>query len=112
MKSSVPDANGSDIRGKSTHLSAVNVTMEELARHLSRNRDLAKPVIDKTGLTGAYTFELDWVPQRMESRPEPSSDDRPSIFTALQEQLGLRLESSRIPIMAIVVDRAEKPGDN
>ena len=108
MKRAAPDANGAEIHAQNTHLSAENVTMEAFARHLSRNRDLGKPVLDKTGLTDAFTFVLDW----SRERSEPSSDDRPSIFTALQEQLGLRLESSRIPILAIVVDRAEKPGDN
>ena len=56
--------------------------MEAFAKSLSRNRDIGELVVDKTGLTGAFTFELDWMPERS----DPSSDDRPSILTALQQQ--------------------------
>jgi uncharacterized protein (TIGR03435 family) len=82
--------------------------MEALARRLSRNRDIGKPVVDKTGLTGGFNFELDWRPERLES----SSDDSTSIFTALQEQLGLKLESAKVTTLVIVVDHAEKPDSN
>jgi uncharacterized protein (TIGR03435 family) len=66
-------------------------------------------VVDKTGLMGGFNFELDWSPERPDSRPDASPDDRPSIFTAVQEQLGLKLESAKVPIPAIVIDRAVKP---
>lgn len=102
----------SDIRSTNTHLTGRNVTMEAFARHLSRNRDIGKLVVDRTGLTSAFNFELDWMPQQFDAKPEASSDDRPSIFTALQEQLGLKLESAAVPALAIVIDHAEKPGDN
>jgi len=81
-----------------------------------------RPVVDKTGLTGKYDFVLEWTPDPgadaraqgfgngvTEPAPAPGG---PSIFTALQEQLGLRLESQKGPVETIVIDRAEKPSDN
>jgi uncharacterized protein (TIGR03435 family) len=108
MERAKPEQDGSYADSTNTHLTAKNVTMEALARRLSRNRDIGKPVVDKTGLTGGFNFELEWMPERLES----SSDDRTSIFTALQEQLGLRLESAKVSAMILVVDHAEKPDDN
>lgn len=69
-------------------------------------------VIDRTGLTGSWDFELTFTPDRMELRPgqePPALDpDRPSLPTALQEQLGLKLESIRGPMDVLVVDRVER----
>jgi uncharacterized protein (TIGR03435 family) len=64
------------------------------------------PVADETGLAGTYDFELRW---SQESAP---SDDRPSFFTALQEQLGLRLERRRVTDEVFVVDRVERASQN
>ena len=97
---------GADFSTHNTHLKATNVTMDGFARRLSRNRDIGKVVIDKTGLKGSFDFELDWAPAQAES------DDHPGIFTAIQEQLGLRLESAKAPIDVVVIDRAEKPSEN
>lgn len=108
MERAKADQKDSNSNSNNTHLKAENVTMEALARELSRNRDIGKLVVDKTGLTGGYNFELDWVPQGVESTP----DDHSSIFTSLQEQLGLKLESAKITTLAIVVDRAAKPDEN
>jgi uncharacterized protein (TIGR03435 family) len=79
---------------------------------------LDRPVIDKTGLTGNFDFDLAWRPDAAQfggrggTLPAASDPDRPDIFTALQEQLGLRLEAQKGPGEIIVVDRAEKPSDN
>jgi uncharacterized protein (TIGR03435 family) len=105
MERAKPDQTGSNIRSRNTHLIAENVTMEAFARSLSRNRDIGELVVDKTGLTGGFQFELDWTPERADA----TSDDRPSIFTALQQQLGLKLDTAKVPILAVVIDRAEKP---
>jgi uncharacterized protein (TIGR03435 family) len=64
-------------------------------------------VIDKTGLKGYYTYELEYESTEMASGRVPST--LPSIFTALQEQLGLRLESRRAPVDVLVIDRIERP---
>jgi uncharacterized protein (TIGR03435 family) len=112
MERAKPEENGSHADSNNTHLIAKNVGMEAFARRLSRNRDIGKLVVDKTGLTGGFNFELDWMPERLESRPESTSNDRTSIFTALQEQLGLKLESAKVSTLALVVDHAEKPDGN
>jgi len=67
-------------------------------------QSVGRPVIDKTGLTGVYDFSLTWTPEVGGGDP-----DTPSLFTAVQEQLGLKLESARGPVEVIVVDRFEKP---
>jgi len=58
--------------------------------------DLLKPVVDQTGLTGTYAIELQWARQNPSPAPEPDTS-RPSLFTAVREQLGLRLDSAKLP---------------
>jgi len=71
---------------------------------------LDRTVINKTRLVGAFDFHLEWAPQLT---PSVQSDSEvPSIFTAVQEQLGLRLEAARGPVDLLVIDRAEKSSDN
>jgi uncharacterized protein (TIGR03435 family) len=72
--------------------------------------DLKRPVKDETGLKGEFAFTLEWTPGLSESDDGPAS--RPSLFTAVQEQLGLKLESARGPVEIVVVDKAEKPSEN
>jgi uncharacterized protein (TIGR03435 family) len=81
-------------------------------------------VLDRTGLTGNYDFELTWTPDNMPPRPPGAGDgppqfngvavdpNGPSLFTAVQEQLGLKLDSQRGPVEMLVIDRAEKPVEN
>jgi bla regulator protein BlaR1 len=71
-------------------------------------------VIDRTGLTDRYDFTLTWTPDQMGQRPpgapEPPFDPNgPSIFTAVQEQLGLKLDSQKGPVTVLVIDHAEHP---
>jgi uncharacterized protein (TIGR03435 family) len=72
--------------------------------------DLKRPVKDETGLKGEFAFTLEWARGLGESDAGPSS--RPSLFTAVQEQLGLKLESTKGPVEVFVVDRVEKPSEN
>jgi uncharacterized protein (TIGR03435 family) len=70
-----------------------------------------RPVIDRTGLTGFYAVKLRF--QRFPQRAaEPSPDAPPSVFTALPEQLGLKLEPSRTQVQALVIDHLERPDEN
>jgi uncharacterized protein (TIGR03435 family) len=65
-----------------------------------------RPVIDKTGLDGLYAFDLTYNPD------ESKQSDRPSLFTALQEQLGLKLEAKKDEGEVLVIDRLERPSEN
>ena len=75
-----------------------------------------RPVIDKTGLTGVYNFELDFSWQQISAAPTPegvaSEPTSPDIFAALQQQLGLKLEPARGPVSHLVVDHIERPSEN
>jgi uncharacterized protein (TIGR03435 family) len=74
---------------------------------------LDRPVVDKTGLKGRYDFNLVWAPDETQFGGEVpvATADAPSapLFTAIQEQMGLRLEATRGPVQAIVVDKVERP---
>jgi uncharacterized protein (TIGR03435 family) len=96
-------------------LTGANASMSMLASALSDR--LGRPVLDKTQLAGNYDFTLAWTPGDNEVGPRlppgQSADlFAPSLFTALQEQLGLRLESQRVPIEFLIVDHAERPSEN
>ena len=86
--------------GGSGMLHARSTTLHALIGDLSS--DLKRLVIDETGLAGSFDIDLDW------ARNEADTT-RPSIFTAVQEQLGLKLESSRSPIEVLVIDHVERP---
>ncbi len=101
------------------------VSIALLVRMLSRQQ-LGHSVLDKTGLKGKYDFKLQWTPdegqtrmfkgaeasqQRTDNAPLPESSG-PSIFTAIQEQLGLKLESQKGPVEILVIDHVEKPSEN
>lgn len=96
-------------------------SMAMLAQHLSQQ--LGRTVIDKTGLAGDYDFNLTWTPEPGQGGgpfggslpPEvlPAADSTgPTIFTALQEQLGLKLESQKGPVPVVVIEQIEKPSEN
>jgi uncharacterized protein (TIGR03435 family) len=92
--------------------------MAALANQLGQA--LGRSVIDKTELTGNYDFKLEWTPDegqgtmRAPGGDGPAAADAagPSIFTAVQDQLGLKLESTKGPVEILVIDRAEKPSEN
>jgi uncharacterized protein (TIGR03435 family) len=70
---------------------------------------VGRPILDRTGLSGKYDFELKWTPDQSSAA---DAVDQPNIFTALQEQLGLMLVLSRAPVTVIVVDHIETPSAN
>jgi len=84
-------------------------TMADLAANLTGR--LNQPVIDRTGLTGSYDLVLRWTPENVQNAAAnagPSRDGTP-IVTALQEQLGLKLEAQRAPVEFLIIDRIERP---
>jgi uncharacterized protein (TIGR03435 family) len=77
---------------------------------------VGRTVIDKTGLTGNYDVELKWTPengdQSSTDNGQTDAQSGPSIFTALEEQLGLKLQPAKGPVQTLVVDRVEMPTEN
>lgn len=105
------------IRGGCGQMTGMRTTMENFVFALTRQ--MRRPVIDRTGLDGKYDFQIDFTPDGGCRGPagepaDPTLDgiERPSIFTAIQETLGLKLEASRGPVEVIVIDHAAKPDAN
>lgn len=90
------DATGSQLSALTIRLSAL----------------LGRPVIDMTGDTRKFDLHLRWTPDDAQTGPDSAAPDGPSLFTALQEQLGLKLESGKVSADVLVVDHAEPPTDN
>jgi len=84
-----------------------------LAEELSK--EVGRPVVDKTGIVGRYHLTLEWTPDDA-AAPSPGSgaaaDAGPSLFTALEEQLGLKLEPAKGPVEVLVIDHVEMPSAN
>ena len=75
-------------------------------------RSLGRAVIDKTGPAGTYDLHLQWTDAPLNNAPTPETSDGPSIFTAVTEQLGQKLESAKEPVEVIAIDHMERPSDN
>ena len=94
-----------------------NSTMTEFASFLQA-RVLDRPVVDETGLSGKFDFTLEWRPDPPPAAgpnaPQlpPEIASRPDLFTAFQEQIGLKLEAAKTPVEVIVIDRVQKPSEN
>ena len=104
-----PGSMNTSVSNRDGKMTAQAVPLSNLAESLARQ--VSRMVVDKTGLTGKYDFTLAWTDdQNSEAKDDTAS--APSLFTALQEQLGLKLEAMRGPVETIVVDRAEMPSEN
>jgi uncharacterized protein (TIGR03435 family) len=89
---------------------ATNATMADIAEAMQQGA-LDRPVVDQTGLTGRFDLRLAWTPDGPRPATE-SADAPPDVFTAIQEQLGLKLESTRAPVDVLVIDHVERPSEN
>jgi uncharacterized protein (TIGR03435 family) len=97
-----------------------NATIGDFVNFMTRNVKLDRPMIDRTGITGRYDFTLDWTPDDSQfggtggklTPPTESPSTLPSLYTAMQEQLGLRLEATKAAADVLVIDRVEKPSEN
>jgi uncharacterized protein (TIGR03435 family) len=114
MKESSPDARYSFMIPGRGHWKVSKLAMSHLAGDLTR--EVGRTVVDLTGLTGYYDFTLEWTPEQASL---PAADGAtlpdsggPSIFTAVQQQLGLKLESRKHPIDVLIIDQVEKPSAN
>ncbi len=94
-------------------IGAAGISTDDLSQQLSRQ--LGVPVLNKTGLQGRYNFNLNWSDGKASASDGESSSGNvsaPSILTAVQEQLGLKLEPQKAVMQVLVVDRVEKPVEN
>lgn len=115
MTNPAPDGSGRGremtfVKKGDPHLVVVGATTAFLANHLSVI--LGRTVVDKTGLVGRFDFELDWTPDSDETAPDQSTSGSGSIFTALQEQLGLKMKSEKGQVPILAIDRVSKPSPN
>jgi uncharacterized protein (TIGR03435 family) len=103
-----------DVSFSGGRIEAQASTMANLAQKLSDA--LHQPVEDSTHTEGRFNFKLSWNPQ--DAKPLTQAGNvsaeisAPSIFTALQEQLGLKLESAKVPVEVLVIDSAQRPSEN
>lgn len=91
---------------KGGHATGTSVTMAQFADRLSR--EVGRQVVDFTGLAGQFDLTLDWQPENMQPEKSDVVSDRPSIFSALPEQLGLKLEPRRVSLNVLIVDAATR----
>jgi uncharacterized protein (TIGR03435 family) len=106
-------------RGKPGDLGVRNATMADFTG-LMQSAVLDKPVVNQTGLTGKYDFTLLWTPDDsqfagMGAKIPPPTDTAnapPNLYTAIQEQIGLKLEATKAPADVMVIDHVEKPSEN
>lgn len=112
-----PSTPGNFLYSAPGRLRVTNSTMKDFCKGMQESA-MDKPVVDQTGLTDRYDFLLNWTPDQSQFggrvRP-PAQDDPnapPSLYTALQEQLGLKLESTKANVEAFVVDQIAKPEAN
>lgn len=98
------DSSNTNSKDGRTTMTAKKVTVAMLASRLERQ--VGRRVIDNTGLRAAYDFTLTW------SRDQSVDPTGPSIFTALQEQLGLKLDSAKGPVDLVVIDAVDRPTEN
>jgi uncharacterized protein (TIGR03435 family) len=97
-------------KGLDTQMTFTSSPIEQLVTQLAHIPGVGRPVLDKTGLPGRYDFQLNLtrdLPGTSTTGPEGQS-----VFTAIEEQLGLRLESQKAPIGVLVIDHVEKPSEN
>jgi len=94
------------------HIDAKGCPMSRLIIRLSGL--VGAPVVDMTDDKRNFDFSLQWVPDDMQTRSNSSAPvpDGPSLFTALQEQMGLKLEAKKIPVQVLIIDRADLPSEN
>jgi len=100
--------NGLMISSGSRSLNAQGVTVAVIAQELAK--DVGRVVVDKTGIEGRFDVDLKWTPD--DGPVVGDADAAPSIFTAVQEQLGLKLEAQKGPVDVIVIDHLEAPSEN
>lgn len=106
-KTNLPDASGNGNNGVQSYRYS-NITMDEFASELSFSED--RPVVNHTGLEGRYDFRLRWT--RDDAPPAMEADAPPVLFTAIQEQLGLKVDATRSSAPVYLVHKVDHPSAN
>ena len=114
----LPDQNFTQFSASLIELGVSNSTIADY--FLAMQLVLDRPLVDRTGLVGRYDFLLKWTPDESQfgamgirfSPPSNNPNGPPGLFTAIQEQLGLKLESTKGPVKVLVVDHVERPSEN
>jgi uncharacterized protein (TIGR03435 family) len=104
----------SEVRTKDGSLIFTNTSMSQFAEHLATiRRQVDRPVLDKTGIRGAFDFSLKFADNDADMREAMVRGEGPSVFSVVQQQLGIRLKPEQGPVEIIVIDHAQKvPTDN
>jgi uncharacterized protein (TIGR03435 family) len=97
-----------DSNGGQTHLTVTNMSMTDFTLILDFIAD--KPVVNETGLTGKWDFKLTWTND--DTRVPTDANAAPGLFTAIQEQMGLKLDAVKAPAEVMVIDHVERPSAN
>jgi uncharacterized protein (TIGR03435 family) len=105
-KLTASQSNGKSFNLWRTHFEAQGLTMELVAEQLSQIA--GRVVVDKTNLDGRYDLKLQWTPDDAPA----TADSSPSLFTAIEEQLGLQLKAAKEPVAVLVIDHIEPPSPN
>ncbi len=112
LKPATGDGKNTGTSMNNTDLTATDVPLSQLTDILSS--ELERPVVDKTGLAGHYDFHLKW--SREEANPSSDkgadTDAPPPMFTAIQEQLGLKLQTGKDPVQVVVIDEIKPPSED
>jgi uncharacterized protein (TIGR03435 family) len=114
MKARTPGDGGPGFRlvFQGAHLPGRNASIGQLAFVLQA-QVLDRPVLDRTGLTANFDFDLSWMPNENQfggrGAAIPADPESPDIFTAVQDQLGLKLERQKGPVDVLMIEQAERP---
>jgi uncharacterized protein (TIGR03435 family) len=106
-------------RGRPGDLGVRNATMADFTG-LMQGVVLDRPVVDQTGITGRWNFTLNWTPDESQfggmgakiPPPPDNANPPPNLYTAIQEQIGLKLEAAKAPADVMIIDHVEKPSDD
>jgi bla regulator protein blaR1 len=104
--------------GQSAQMTAKQVSLDDLVHWFAGYSEVGgRPVVNQTGLTGLYDFTLRWTRQTLAATPQPASSDAadsdaPPLFTALPDQLGLRLKTTKALVEVILIDHTDPPTNN
>ncbi len=107
------------IRGAVGDFTVTGITMGQAVQALASYPSVGRPVVDRTGLTGRFDWRLQWTPMFLNGATadappvaNPAADSGPNLFTALTEQVGLKLQSEKGQVEFVVIDRAERPTED